>query len=165
MICNLAVSGMPLKWCTKRNCYNTGGLSEKKKVLVVYFSADHRLSNTNLLNLLLTSYRNDRKFSDRQVLCKQCRPSLISVYTVCHSVCIFWTYYSTVKPSCSNFKVITANFSGVRTLRSFTVYKMSNRCWCGIFWNDWWYWRNACNTPKLLLCDYSLSGVCDDSEI
>ena len=43
---------------------------------------------------------------------KQCRPRsgcswrscLISVYTVCHPVCIFWTHYFMVKPPCSNFK-------------------------------------------------------------
>ena len=34
----------------------------------------------------------------------------IRVYTVCNSICIFWMHYSTVKPSCLNFSVITANF-------------------------------------------------------
>ena len=37
------------------------------------------------------------------------------------SVCIFWMHYSTVKSSFSNFRVITANFTGVRILRIFTV--------------------------------------------
>ena len=32
------------------------------------------------------------------------------VYTVCHSVCIFWMHYSMVKQPCSNFWMITANF-------------------------------------------------------
>ena len=32
------------------------------------------------------------------------------VYTVCHSVCIFWTHYSMVEPHCSNFRIITAIF-------------------------------------------------------
>ena len=40
---------------------------------------------------------------------------------VCHSICTFWTHYSTVEPPCSNFRVITANLSGVRNLRIFTV--------------------------------------------
>ena len=63
------------------------------------------------------NYRNDPKFSDRQVWA-QCRPrSDCRVYTVC----IFWMHYSTVKPSCLNFRVITANFSGVRIFRIFTV--------------------------------------------
>ena len=52
---------------------------------------------------------------------KQCRPrsdcsqrsSLIMVYTVCNAVCILWMQYSMVKPPCSNFRVITANFSDV----------------------------------------------------
>ena len=34
--------------------------------------------------------------------------SLIMVYTVCHSVFIFWTHYAMVKPHCSNFRIITA---------------------------------------------------------
>ena len=49
------------------------------------------------------------------------RSSLIRVYTVCHSVCIFWMHYSMIKPQCSNFRVITANFSGVRIFRIFRV--------------------------------------------
>ena len=55
---------------------------------------------------------------------EQCRPrsgcswrsNLIRVYTVCHSVCIFWIHYSMVKPPCSNFRVITANFWCVQIL-------------------------------------------------
>ena len=49
------------------------------------------------------------------------RSSLIRVYTVCNSICSFWMQYSTVKPSCLNFRVITANFSGVLIFRIFTV--------------------------------------------
>ena len=37
------------------------------------------------------------------------------------SGCIFWVHYSSVKQSCSNFRVITANFLGVRIVRKFTV--------------------------------------------
>ena len=48
---------------------------------------------------------------------------LIKGYTVCHSVNIFWTHYSTVKPHCSNFRVITAIFSGVQSFRVFMVYR------------------------------------------
>ena len=58
----------------------------------------------------------------RQIgLGKQCRPrsncssgpsrsSLIRVYTVCHSIGMFWTHYSIVEPHCSNFRNITAIF-------------------------------------------------------
>ena len=40
-------------------------------------------------------YRNDPKFSDRQVLANSVDPdqSLIRVYTVCHSIYSFWTHY------------------------------------------------------------------------
>ena len=39
---------------------------------------------------------------------------------------MFWVHYSLVKPSCSNFRVITANFWGVRIFRIFTVHVI---CW------------------------------------
>ena len=72
-------------------------------------------------------YRKDPKFSDRQVSANsadpdQTAPSLIRVYTVCNSGCIFWVHYSSVKPSCSNFRVITANVLGVRKFRNFKVH-------------------------------------------
>ena len=51
------------------------------------------------------NYRNDPKFSDRQVWANRADPD----QTVCHSICIFWMHYSMVKQPCSNFRVITAN--------------------------------------------------------
>ena len=48
--------------------------------------------------------------------------TVIRVYTVCNSLSIFWMHYSTVKLPCSNFRVITANFLGVRIFRIFTVF-------------------------------------------
>ena len=47
--------------------------------------------------------------------------NLIKVYPVWNSVCIFWTLYSTIKPPCSNFRVITANLLGVQIFRNFTI--------------------------------------------
>ena len=72
-------------------------------------------------------YRNDPKFSDRQAWANsadpdQTAPSLIRVYTVCHSVCIVWTHYCMVKPHSSNFRVITTICLGVRIFRKFTVH-------------------------------------------
>ena len=51
------------------------------------------------------------RFSDRsgQTVQTQIR-LLLRVYTVCNSLCIFWMHYSKEKPSCSTFRVITANF-------------------------------------------------------
>ena len=49
------------------------------------------------------SYRNVPQFSDRQVWANSVDPDQttpLGIYTVCQSVCIFWTHYSTVKPSC-----------------------------------------------------------------
>ena len=62
-----------------------------------------------------TIYRNVPKFSDRQIWTNsanpdQTAPNLIRVFTVCNSLCIFWMHYSKEKPSCSTFRVITANF-------------------------------------------------------
>ena len=34
----------------------------------------------------------------------------IRVYTVCHSVCIFWTHFSMEESDLSNFRIITAIF-------------------------------------------------------
>ena len=46
---------------------------------------------------LSTGYRNVPKFSDSQVWAKSVDPDqtapMIRVYTVCQSVCIFWTHY------------------------------------------------------------------------
>ena len=53
------------------------------------------------------------------------RSSLIRVYTVCHSLCIVWTYYSMVEPHSSNFRVITTNVLGVRIFRKPTVHSMT----------------------------------------
>ena len=49
--------------------------------------------------------------------------SRIRAYTVCHSVSIIWMHYSTVKPRCSNFRVVTANFCGIQIFRMFTLCK------------------------------------------
>ena len=72
--------------------------------------------HTEMRQILETilKYHDDPKFLDKIGLGKQCRPrsdcSSISVYTVCHSVCIFWTHYSMVEPHCSNFRIVAAMF-------------------------------------------------------
>ena len=55
--------------------------------------------------VMFLSFRTDR--SGQTV---QTRSSLIRVYTVCNSLCIFWMHYSKEKPLCLTFRVITANF-------------------------------------------------------
>ena len=70
------------------------------------------------------NYLNVPRFPDGWVVGTQCRPrsdcswrsSLIRVYTVCHSICTFWTHYAKVQPPCSNFRTITANFSIVQNV-------------------------------------------------
>ena len=49
----------------------------------------------------LKSYHNGPNFSDRQVWANRGRSSLIRVYTVCHSICIFCPYYSVVNRAMS----------------------------------------------------------------
>ena len=76
----------------------------------------------------------------RQTVQTQIRLLLIRVYTVCNSVCIFWMHCSMVKPSCSSFKVITANCFGVWMFRMFMV---SSDCgWPGGF-----PWRSGFSPP------------------
>ena len=53
---------------------------------------------------MLLSFRTDRSGQTVQ------RSSLIRICTVCNSGYIFWVHISSVKPSCSKFRVITANF-------------------------------------------------------
>ena len=67
-------------------------------------------------------YRHFPKFSDRQVWANSADPyqtapwgavwsgSTLFAKTVCNSLCIFWMHYSKEKPSCSTYRVITANF-------------------------------------------------------
>ena len=45
--------------------------------------------------------------------CRSRQDYLIRVFTVWNSVCIFTQYFSVVKFSCFNFRVITANVNGV----------------------------------------------------
>ena len=68
-----------------------------------------------LATVMILSFRTDRS---GQTVQTQIR---LLLYTVYNSVCIFWMHYSMVKPSCSNFRVITTNFWGVQMFRHFTV--------------------------------------------
>ena len=75
-----------------------------------------------LSTVIFLSFRTDRSGQTVQTQIRLLlESSLIRVYAVCNSGCIFWVHYSSIKPSCSNFRVITANFLGVRIFRIFTV--------------------------------------------
>ena len=56
--------------------------------------------------VIFLSFRTDRSGQTVQTQIRL----LLWVYTVCNSLCIFWMHYSKEKPSCSTFRVITANF-------------------------------------------------------
>ena len=67
--------------------------------------------------------QTDISHNEPKFLSKQCGPrsSLIRVYGVCHSACIFWTHSTMVKFHYSNFRIITANCSGVQIFLILTV--------------------------------------------
>ena len=70
---------------------------------------DFKISAVFYFNIRITvmflSFRTDRS---GQTVKTQIR--LLRVYTVCNSLCIFWMHYAKETPSCSTFRVITANF-------------------------------------------------------
>ena len=79
------------------------------------------MKKTTIPDEITTIYGNDPKFLHRQVWANSVDPDLIRVYTVCHSVCIYWMHYSVVRLPCSSFRVVTANFLYVRIFRNFTM--------------------------------------------
>ena len=104
--------------------------SWKKEKCLIYANYPIKMDSQNLFQIqafnskllktswftvwaILSYYHNDPKFLNRQVLANSADPAQtapIRVYTVCHSVCIFWANYSVVKRYCSNFRIITAIF-------------------------------------------------------
>ena len=77
-------------------------------------SSNFRVITTNFLGIrifrkfsvLILSFRMDMSW---QIVQTQ-RSSLIRVYTVSTSVCMFWTHDSIVEPHCLNFRISTAIF-------------------------------------------------------
>ena len=75
-------------------------------------------------------------FLDRQIWANSAHPDQTAsrgavwskVYNVCHTVRIFWIHYSVVKCYCSNFRIITAFFSGAQILKIFTVFTILLHC-------------------------------------
>ena len=81
----------------------------------------HRLTLQTWHTRLYHSTRNTSSQLGTQIMVTG-RPE---IYT---HLSIFWTHYSTVKPPCSNFRVITANSSGVWIFRIFTVVIVYDKC-------------------------------------
>ena len=103
--------------CTVKTCHD-GMLEDTNSLdgahLSQYFNGKRVVWTCSTMMFL--SFRTDSSGQTDQTA-----PSLIRVYTVCNSLCIIWTHYTKVKPPCSNSSMITANFSGVRIYRIFTV--------------------------------------------
>ena len=72
----------------------------------------------NCSTVIILCFRGD---GPGQTVQTQIWSILIRVYTVCNFVCIFKKHYSMIKPRCSNFRVITANFLDVWIYRILTV--------------------------------------------
>ena len=69
--------------------------------------------------IMILSFRTDRHGQTVQTKIREEQSD--QVYTVCNSICIFkMHHYCMVEPGCSNFRVITANFSDVQIFRIFT---------------------------------------------
>ena len=90
-------------------------LKQMLLLLAIHVSVQLMLLGVPKAIFFIHFYRNVPKFSDRQVWANsadpdQTAPSLIRVYTVCNSLCIFWMHYPKETPSCSTFRVITINF-------------------------------------------------------
>ena len=72
---------------------------------------------------MILSFRTDRSEQTVQTQIRLLLENrLIRVYTVCHSICSFWTHYSVLRSPCLNFMVITANLVVVRVLGDFMVH-------------------------------------------
>ena len=70
------------------------------------------LARNGHFTVMFLSFRTDRSAQTVQTQIRQLLEelSLIRVYTVCNSLCIFWMHYSKETPSYSTFRVIIANF-------------------------------------------------------
>ena len=66
------------------------------------------LSIPQTRDILYHTIPNNPELSDRQVWANSVDPwswsSLIWVYTICHSVCIFWLNYYLIKPHCLQYR-------------------------------------------------------------
>ena len=93
----------------------TIGLLKESKVSFKWVQRLTKMKST----IMFLSFQTDRS---GQKVKTQIRGAVWSGSNVCHSVHIFWMHYSIIKPLCSNFRVITANLSGVRNFKVFTVW-------------------------------------------
>ena len=87
----------------------------------VFESADTIYSWLKHTTLMIPSFQTDRSVQTPNSVGLHDvhvpkRSSLIRVYTVCHSVCIYWTYYSMIKIHIVHFRIITAYFVVISTL-------------------------------------------------
>ena len=85
----------------------------------------------NWITIMILSFQTDRPGQTVQTLIRlllEEHSDLIRVYTVCNALCIFWMHYSKVKPPCSTFRVITANFR-VSEFLGFLWYTSQSQSW------------------------------------
>ena len=107
------------------NCFNWEFLLIKGIMRPAHFSLSDKTDfNYPCWTLSFTIFRNDPKFSDRQVCANSAdldqTATLIKVSADCHSISIIWTHNSMINPQYSNFRMITGIF-GVSIFYNFTV--------------------------------------------
>ena len=73
--------------------------SEKLTLMILSFRTDNSRQIVQIQIRLLLEEQSDQR-----------RSSLIRVFTVCYSICIFWTNNPMVWPLYLNLKLITADF-------------------------------------------------------
>ena len=116
----VAMSSMVPRWPPRLRDWDEMRWTSSQAENLKYWKLSHKST------IMILSFRTDRSM---QIVQTQIR-----VYTVCHSVCSFRTHYTKVKPLCSTFRVITANFSVVRIFRNFTVILENPECHCFVGW-------------------------------
>ena len=77
--------------------------------------------------VMILSFRTGRSGQTVQTQIRLLLGAVWSASTLFEIPSIFWSHYSTLKPPCSNVRVITANFSSVWNFRIFIVYQ--NNYW------------------------------------
>ena len=89
----------------------------KKPTRYIFMENCRKLSLTSSITytVMILSFRTDRSEQTAQTQIRLLLPEQSDQGLYClQSVCIVWMHCSTVKPLCSNLRVITANVSGIR---------------------------------------------------
>ena len=123
----------PFYWKNKHVSLKSQKLLKISSVIqscIQFLYAPSIMHTISVCTIMILSFRTDRsrqtvdpdqtapkEQSDQGLHCLPFR-LLIRVYTVCHSVYIFWAHCSVLKLYSSSFRIVTASFSDVQIFRS-----------------------------------------------